>query len=142
MSQSLQLFIWIPLIGLLIILLIPRKKETIISGIVISTVGLHLTGILILVVFWLMNNYPTLDIKQIVLFKSENIEIFIDFYFDSITAVFCVVSSVIGLLVSIFSRYYMHREVGFKRFFITMLLFFLGYNLVIFSGNFETLFMG
>ncbi len=142
MSQSLQLFIWIPLIGLLITLLIPRKKETIISGIVISTVGLHLTGILILVVFWLMNDYPTLDIKHTVFFKSENIEIFIDFYFDSITAVFCIVGSVIGLLVSIFSRYYMHRDAGFKRYFITMLLFFLGYNLVIFSGNFETLFMG
>ena len=36
----------------------------------------------------------------------------------------------------------MHRDGGFKRFFCTLLLFFLGYNLVVFGGNFETLFIG
>ena len=50
--------------------------------------------------------------------------------------------SFLGLLVTIFSRFYMHREDGFKRFFNTVLLFFLGYNIVIFAGNFETLFIG
>jgi NADH-quinone oxidoreductase subunit L len=44
--------------------------------------------------------------------------------------------------VAIFSRYYLHREEGFKRFFNTMLLFYAGYNIIIFSGNFETLFIG
>ena len=142
MSELLQLFIWIPLVGFLISLFIPRKKESILSAIAISSVGIHLTGILILVMFWLMNNYPTLNIKHIVLFKTRNIEIFIDFYFDKITAVFAVVGSLLVFLVAVFSRYYLHREEGFKRFFNTILLFFLGYNLVIFSGNFETLFIG
>jgi NADH:ubiquinone oxidoreductase subunit 5 (subunit L)/multisubunit Na+/H+ antiporter MnhA subunit len=36
----------------------------------------------------------------------------------------------------------LHRESGYKRFFNTLLLFFFGYNLVIFSGNLETLFTG
>jgi len=36
----------------------------------------------------------------------------------------------------------MHRDEGFKRFFNTILLFALGYNIIIFSGNFETLFIG
>ena len=142
MSQLLQLFIWLPLFGFMISMLIPRKKEFILSGIAISTIGIHLMGILILVVFWLMNSSPPLDIKHIVLFETEDIEIFIDFYFDKITAVFAVIGSVLTFLVAIFSRYYLHREEGFKRFFSTILLFFLGYNLVIFSGNFETLFIG
>lgn len=142
MSQLLQLFIWIPFFGFLISMLIPRKKESVISGIAISTVGIHLTGILILIVFWLINNSPILDIKHIILFKTEDIEIFIDFYFDRVTAVFTIVGSVLTFLVAIFSRYYLHREEGFKRFFTTVLLFFLGYNFVVFSGNFETLFIG
>ena len=142
MAQLLQLFIWAPLVAFVITLLIPRKKEKIISGITIFTSCIHLAGVLILIAFWLFQNHPILDIKHIVLFKSGNIEIFIDFYFDRITAVFCAVGSLIAFLVSVFSRYYMHRDEGFKRYFSTILLFFLGYNLVIFSGNFETLFVG
>ncbi|MES2285010.1 MAG: proton-conducting transporter membrane subunit [Bacteroidota bacterium] len=142
MSQLLQLFIWVPLFGFLIGMLIPAKKESILSGIAISTIGIHLAGILTLIVFWLMNSAPTLDIKHIVLFETEDIEIFIDFYFDKITAVFAVMGSILTFLVTVFSHYYLHREEGFKRFFTTILLFFLGYNLVIFSGNFETLFIG
>lgn len=142
MSHLLQLFIWIPFLGFLISMFIRPKKESILFGVAISTVGIHLTGIIILILFWLLNNYPTLNIKHIVLFKTEDVEIFIDFYFDKITAVFALVGSILTFLVTIFSRYYLHREEGFKRFFNTILLFFLGYNLVIFSGNFETLFIG
>ena len=142
MSQLLQLFILVPLAAFFISLLIPRKKESVISGIAISTAGLNLLGILSLVTFWLVNDHPTLDIKHIVLFSAGNIEIFIDFYFDKITAAFALVGFALVFLVVIFSKYYMHREEGFKRFFNVMLLFFLGYNLVIFSGNFETLFIG
>jgi NADH:ubiquinone oxidoreductase subunit 5 (subunit L)/multisubunit Na+/H+ antiporter MnhA subunit len=41
-----------------------------------------------------------------------------------------------------FSRYYLHREEGYKRFFNTILFFFSGFIMVIFSGNIETLFIG
>ena len=142
MASLLQFFLWIPIFGFLICLCVPRKKESIISGISNATIGVHLIGIIAFVILWLIHKHPALDIKHIVLFKAGNIEIFIDFYFDSITATFSVVGSLLTLLVSIFSRYYMHREEGFKRFFIIILFFFLGYNLVIFSGNFETLFTG
>jgi NADH:ubiquinone oxidoreductase subunit 5 (subunit L)/multisubunit Na+/H+ antiporter MnhA subunit len=36
----------------------------------------------------------------------------------------------------------MHRDQGYKRFFNTILLFAAGYNFIILSGNFETLFIG
>lgn len=142
MTHILQFFILTSFLGFLASIFIPRKKESIISGIAITTVGLNLTGILIFAAYWLTHSYPVLDIKHIVLFKSHTIEIFIDFFFDKVTAVFSVVGAILAFLVTIFSRFYMHREEGFKRFFIALLLFFLGYNLVIFSGNFETLFIG
>jgi NADH:ubiquinone oxidoreductase subunit 5 (subunit L)/multisubunit Na+/H+ antiporter MnhA subunit len=142
MSQTLQLFIWLPLIGFFVNLLIPRKKESILAGVALASAGTHLTGCVIFTGFWISSGSPVMDIKHIVLFESGNIEIFIDFYFDRVTAVFAVVGSLVAFLVTIFSRYYMHREQGFKRFFVTILLFLTGYNLVIFSGNFETLFVG
>ncbi|MEO5563717.1 MAG: proton-conducting transporter membrane subunit [Chitinophagaceae bacterium] len=142
MSQLLQLFIIIPLLGFLICLLIPRKKEVIISWVSMTTVGVHMLGFFAFALFWLLQGYPTLDIKHLVVFKTHDLEIFIDFYFDKITAVYAFVGSVLTFLVAIFSRYYLHREEGFKRFFATLLVFYLGYNIIIFSGNFETLFVG
>jgi NADH-quinone oxidoreductase subunit L len=142
MSQILQLFILLPLLGFLLSLLVPRKKEKIISGIAIATTAICLAGIITFGVYWILHGRGVLDIKHIVLYKTTAFEFFIDFYFDKITAVFALTGSGILLLVAIFSRYYLHRDEGFKRFFSTLLLFLLGFNLVIFSGNFETLFIG
>ena len=142
MAQLLQLFILLPLVGFFASMFVPRKKERPISGIAIATVGLHLLGMLIFIGLWIAGGVQTLDIKHIVLYKTSSFEFFIDFYFDITTAVYAFTGSAITLLVTIFSRFYIHREAGFKRYFATLLLFFLGYNLVIFSGNFETLFIG
>lgn len=142
MSLILQCFIWIPLLSFLISVFSPYKREKIISGIAIISAGVHLIGILGFVFLWLVSNYPTLNIKHIILFEADDIQIYIDFYFDKITAVFAVVGSLITFIIAIFSKFYLHRDVGFKRFFTIINLFFLGYNLVIFSGNFETLFIG
>ncbi|MBI2272072.1 MAG: hypothetical protein HYU69_17165 [Bacteroidetes bacterium] len=142
MPELLQLFIWIPLLGFIASLFIPKKNESVISFITISTLGIHLLGILLFITYWAINHFPILDIKHITIFQTENIEIFIDYYFDKVTAVFTAIGSFLAFLVAIFSRYYMHREEGYKRFFSTVLLFFLGYNLIIISGNFETMFVG
>lgn len=142
MSTLLQFFMWIPFMGFLLSLCVPQKKESVISGIAISIIGTSTIGSIAFALWWLINGHPTLDIKHIVLFQTENIEIFIDFFFDKITAVFAVAGAVLAFLVSIFSKYYMHREEGFKRFFNVILLFFGSYNMVIFAGNFETLFIG
>jgi NADH-quinone oxidoreductase subunit L len=142
MSQLLQIFILLPLAGFFVSLLVPRKKERIISRLALGTLTLHFLGCTAFIVLWLFQGSPTLDIKHITFFKQADIEIFVDFYFDRVTAVFAFMGSCITLLVAVFSKYYMHRDEGFKRFFSTILLFFLGFNLLVFSGNFETLFMG
>lgn len=142
MSQILQFFILLPLAGFLLSLVIPRTKERIISFLSISFIGIHLLGFFAFVVYWLMNGHPTIDIKHFTLFKAGSFEFFADLYFDKITAAFAAVGCVLTLLVTIFSRFYLHREEGFRRFFNTLLFFYLGYNIVIFSGNFETMFVG
>ena len=93
-------------------------------------------------VYWLFQGRPVLDYKELVLFTTTDYEFFVGFYFDKITAVYLLVGSFLTFLVTIYSRYYMHRESGYKRFFNTILFFYLGYNIAIFSGNMETLFIG
>jgi NADH-quinone oxidoreductase subunit L len=142
MSQLLQLFTLLPLFAFLVSMTLPKRKEKLISSIAITTTGIHFAASLVFIVYWMLNGRLVLDIKHLILYKTASFEFVINFYFDKTTAVYVLIGGIIVLLVSIFSRYYLHRDEGFKRFFSTLLLFFLGYNLVIFSGNFETLFIG
>lgn len=142
MEQILQFFIIIPLIGFAVSLLIPGKKENSISWSAFAAVGLHFTAAVGFIGYWLLHGLPVLNLKEIILFKTKGYEFLIDFYFDKITATYLIVGSLLTLLVTIYSRYYLHRESGYKRFFNTILFFYVGYNIVIFSGNMETLFLG
>jgi len=142
MDVFLNFFILIPLLGFLISLLIPGKKETLLSWTAFVTVGLHMVAAWGFLLKWLLGEHKTLNIKDIGLYKHTGYEFFIDFSFDKITAVYLFVGSFLIFLVTIYSRYYLHREVGYKRFFNTILFFYLGYNVVIFSGNLETMFIG
>ena len=128
--------------GLFGSLLVPAPKEGVISGVAFSTVGLHLLSTVVFIVYWLLNGHSVLNIKDIVLFKATGYEFFIDFCFDKIAATYLFVGSFLTFLVTIYSRYYLHRESGYKRFFNTILFFYVGYNITILSGNLETLFVG
>jgi NADH-quinone oxidoreductase subunit L len=142
MEQLLQLFIFIPLIGFFFSFIFVNKQEKLISAVAYASVGLQLAGIILFTIYWIFNGFPVLDLKHFVFFKEDNIEIFLNFYFDWYTAIFALTGSLITFLVVIFSKYYLHRDEGYKRFFNTVLLFFFGYNVTIFAGNFETLFVG
>jgi len=142
MEQVIQLFILIPLAGFVLSLFLPAKKEGLISGTAFITCGVQLLAFLVFGVFWLIKGHPMLNLKDIMIFRSGDDEFYLDFCFDKITAAYCAVGSFLTFLVTVYCRYYMHRESGYKRFFNEILFFFLGYNLVIFSGNLVTLAIG
>lgn len=141
MNTLLHIFILVPFLGF-IVSLISKNREKYISFIALSTVGIQLTGAFLFVLFWVFTGFPVLDIKDLVIFDSHDYEFFIDFGFDKITAVYLLVGSVLVFLVTYFCVSYLHRERGYKRFFNNLLFFYLGYNVTIFAGNFETLFIG
>lgn len=142
MEQFLQLFIFIPLLGFLISLFFNNSQEKLISAVAYISVGIQLVGLMAFITLWIMHQFPTLNLKHFIFFKEENIEIYLDFYFDKTTAVFSLLGSLITFLVLVFSKYYLHRDSGYKRFFNTILLFFFAFNITVFAGNFETLFIG
>jgi NADH-quinone oxidoreductase subunit L len=142
MTTLLHLFIIIPLLGFLISLLIQRKKEITLSTIAFLTVGTQFAGVVVFSMYWLFTGHEPINMKDLVVFESGDYSFFIDFCFDKITAVYMLVGALLTFLVTMYSRYYMHREHGYKRFFNTILFFYLGYNITVFSGNLETLFIG
>src|SRR5687768_5656710 len=121
LKSLLEYFILLPLAGFVISLLVPGKKEGLISWSAYISVGLHSFCSMAFIILWLMNGSPDLNLKDIVLFKTPDYEFFIDFYFDQITAVYLFVGCFLVFLVMIYSRYYLHREAGYKRFFNTVL---------------------
>jgi NADH-quinone oxidoreductase subunit L len=137
-----EFFVLLPLFGFLISLVLPEKNETLLSRWSFVIIGIHMITFQAFLIYWLVQGHPASDFKDLVLYSSPDYEFFIDFYFDSITAVYLFVGSILTFLVTVYSRYYLHREVGYKRFFNTILFFYLGYNIVVLSGNLETLFIG
>jgi len=142
MKSFLEFFILVPFIGFLVSLTLPKKNENGIARWTFLSVAIHMFSFQVFLVYWLIDGYHELNLKDIVLYRSEEYEFFLDFYFDKITAVYVFVGSLLTFMVTLYSRAYLHREAGYKRFFNTILFFYLGYNIVVFSGNLETLFIG
>lgn len=142
MDPLLPIFIILPLAGFSLSVLLPAKREAAISWLSYATVGIHTVVAHAFVILWFIQRTPQLNIKTLSIYKASSYEFYIDLAFDRVTATYLIVGSLLTFLVMVYSRYYIHREPGYKRFFNTVLFFFSGYNLVIFSGNMETLFVG
>jgi NADH:ubiquinone oxidoreductase subunit 5 (subunit L)/multisubunit Na+/H+ antiporter MnhA subunit len=137
-----QFFLWLPLASYILSLIPGKHHEKTISWGTFTSLLLHLTFAIVFIVIWGMDGFQNLSHREWVLYQTEGYMFYIDFFFDRTTATFLIMGSFLTSLVTVYSRYYLHRESGYKRFFNTLLLFFFGYNLVIFSGNLETLFTG
>ena len=141
-NEFLLVFIIIPVLGFLISFFIPEKKESWLSWTAFTTVFLQLIVLCVFIFYWIINGSKDMNLFELSLVKTNDFDFFIDFYFDKVTAVYLFIGALLTSMITTYSRYYLHREKGYKRFFMTVLFFFLGYNLAILAGNFETLFIG
>ncbi|TAF87460.1 MAG: hypothetical protein EAZ48_03570 [Flavobacteriia bacterium] len=135
-------FLGLPILGFLISLLLSSKKEGALSVLSYSTAFLQLLFVVVFTGFWLLHGAEPVQFKEISVYRSANYDFFIDFLVDKLTLTFAFLGASLTFLITIYSRYYLHRESGFKRFFNTILFFNIGYSIIIFSGNMETLFIG
>jgi NADH:ubiquinone oxidoreductase subunit 5 (subunit L)/multisubunit Na+/H+ antiporter MnhA subunit len=132
----------VPVAGFIVSAFIPGRKEKLLSWTAFVSVGLEGVILAALVITWIIHGFPVLDIREVVLFSTPGYEFVIDFRFDKITAVYALVGSILSFLVTVYSRTYLHREKGYKRFFNNTLFFYTGYTIAIFAGDFETLAIG
>ena len=132
----------LPLIGAAAMSVVNDKKEWYIASIGIWISAIHFLLSLGIILTWGFQGFHSLNISEWVIYRANNYEFVIDFYFNTITAVYLFMGSALTHLVLRYSRTYMHLEHGFKRFFITIMFFAAAFNLTILAGNFETLFVG
>ncbi len=142
MENYISIFILIPFFGFLINAIIPKEDERRLAQVSFVMLAMQFIGGLGFAIYWLAIGKPTLYKKQLVLLHLEDFELYIDFTFDGVTVVFLLVGAFIAFLITAYSRNYLHREDGFKRFFTTILFFYLGYNMIVLSANLTTIFVG
>ncbi len=132
----------IPLIGFMATLFVPKLQERVIFTIAMSTIALETTVVAMLICLWAIGGAEPLATSLGSLYSSEHYTFSFELLLDTLSAVFMGVATLITLLIFIFSKYYMHREPGFKRFYFTVLLFFIGLTFITLAGNFEVLLVG
>lgn len=142
LDQILIVFVAIPLMAFMLSLVWKNKQEKQISLLVRITKITYLAFALLFAGIWIYSGSRMLEFDFTTLYKTPNFVFALEFHYDKLSLVFSIVGAVLFFMVTTFSKFYLHRDEGFKRFFTTILLFSFGYNLIIFSGNFETLFVG
>lgn len=75
-------------------------------------------------------------------FASGRFSFPVSFLLDGLSLGFATLVALIGVVTLRFSRQYLHREAGFHRFFLLMLLFLAGMQLIVLAGNVVLTFVG
>lgn len=142
LPQLLTALVLTPILGFAGCVLMPKKWERAIFSIAIAAILAELAAFLLLGYQWLSAGAAPVSTSIGALYDSQHYTFSLDFYFDKLSAVFMGMAAIMTTLVFFFSKYYMHREQGFKRFYCTILLFFVGLSFIILGGNFEVLLLG
>ena len=132
---------FIPLLGFLLIFLSDRneKKIAAISYWCSHTLGLCIGGLFIL---WGINGFTSYEYEWFTLYESGDYSFPILFYFDRVSAIYLFCVWAIFSIILKYCRVYLHRETGYKRFFLTIFSFLFGLVLIILSGSIDMLFAG
>jgi NADH-quinone oxidoreductase subunit L len=131
----------LPLLGFWLIFLSPNNEKKLAS---ISFWCSHALGLCIvsLIIVWAKNDFPNYEYEWFTLYAADDYRFPVLLYFDRISAVYLGCVWAIFSIIVKYCRYYLHREAGYKRFFLTIFSFVFGLNIVILSGSIDILFAG
>jgi len=95
-----------------------------------------------LLVSWATSGFKVHEYQWFVLYQQDDYRFPVLFYLDRVgaTYLFCV-WAIFSIIIK-YCRVYMHRDVGYKRFFQTIFGFAFGLNLIVLSGSIDMLFAG
>jgi len=132
----------LPLLGFSMTLMCNNTQEKVISTIA-SIVSFSVMPLNVFLLFqYYSHDFTALHQPLLTLYKTEGYSYSLMAYYDWISGIFSLVGGFLFWLISRYSKSYMHREHGFKRFYNHFLLFFAGLNVLFLAGNFETLYLG
>ncbi len=141
MNQLMAAELLIPFLGFLTIFLTPNNERRLanISLWFSRILGLCTIGLLYV---WAKQDFPRHEFEWFSIYSAGEYHFPILLYLDEISAVYLGCVWAIFAIIVKYCRVYLHRESGYKRFFLTIFSFVSGLNLVILSGSIDVLFAG
>lgn len=130
-----------PLLGLLLNLLFGAHEARVasISLWVTRLMGASIFGLL---ATWGWLGFPAHEFEWFTLYQQGEYRFPVLFFFDHVGAAYLFCTWVIFSVIVRYCRHYLHREPGYRRFFITIFGFVFGLNIVILSGVLDMFFAG
>lgn len=141
MSEFLLACVLLPLLGFLLIFFGPEKERRI-AAISIWVSRLMGVAVLGLLVSWAASGFESYEYQWFVLYQHDNYQFPLLFFLDRVGAVYLFVVWAVFAAIVKYCRVYLHRELGFKRFFQTIFGFVFGLNMIVLSGSIDMLFAG
>jgi NADH:ubiquinone oxidoreductase subunit 5 (subunit L)/multisubunit Na+/H+ antiporter MnhA subunit len=142
MNYILSLLLIVPFISLLIGFSLDNRREGAIYWITFLGVAINLLTVIWTGVNWIRNDFHYIQLDGPVLYYQGDTEFGINLFVDGYSLVYMLVATFLTLVIITFSRFYMHREKGYKRFFTNVKFFYFGLMVVLLAANIETLFIG
>ena len=131
----------LPLLGFWLIFATGSQEKRIAA---ISFWCSHALGVCIvsLIGLWAYLGFPSHEYEWFNLYATDDYRFPVLLYFDRVSAVYLGCVWAIFSIIIKYCRFYLHREAGYKRFFLTIFSFVFGLNLVILAGSIDVLFAG
>lgn len=131
----------LPLVAFLLILVLGTSERRIamISFWLTHIMGVSILGLLMI---WAVQGFPAHEFLWVTLYQEANYHFHILFFLDTVGATYLFCTWIIFSVIVRYCRYYLHREAGYKRFFLTIFAFVFGLNMVILAGSLDMLFAG
>ena len=141
MNALIVICLFLPLLALLVLTLAENKehKIAIISAWFSRFLGLSVVSLLVL---WAVGGGRPHEFVWFDLYSQGDYSFPILFYLDKIGAAYLFCIWAIFAVIVRYCRVYLHREHGYKRFFMTIFAFVFGLYLVVLSGSIDILFAG
>lgn len=142
LENLIYLLVATPLVSLLIGFCLPNRAERPIFNSAIAGIAINLVVALVVLVLWIQGGFKPIFLKGLVLYHAKETEFALSFFVDGYGLAYILLSTFLAGIVILFSKSYIHREKGFKRFFNNLKFFYLGLMVLLLSGNLEMLFVG
>jgi len=136
-------FLLLASIGIPAIVGYPLQERSVARGVQIAVcTGLAAACGVVLLMLITGSRLEVLELGQWVALPSETFHFHIKFVFDRLSVPFCILSFVLVGTIGAFAHRYLHREQGYRRFFLFFAIFLLGMVIASLAGTIETLFVG
>lgn len=142
MDFLLPILLIIPLVSATIGFMFSNEDEKPIFWTSLISVGLNFGLLWFLSFLWFTNGFNDFTYQGPVLYEAAETEFAIHLFLDGYAFVYALTATFLTGIIIIFSRTYVHREKGYKRFFNNLKFFYFGLMVVLLSGNLEMLFVG